>query len=290
MGLVTGKTTVTGIIGSPVSHSLSPVMQNRAFAALGLDWVYVPFPVSRAGLPRAVAGLAALGVAGFNVTIPHKVAIMPLLERVSPEAELIGAVNVVALQDGVLVGYNTDGCGLLEALRRDFGFSPAGRSILVLGAGGAARGAVAALGSAGAASIALANRSVAPAELLVADLAPRLPGLFLTAHPLERLRDASFLSRFELIVNTTSVGMAGDAFPGLVLSGLKPGLLVYDMVYAPPVTPLLSQARACGLAAGNGLSMLVAQGEAAFAIWTGQRAPAGCMAQALAGLAPPGNP
>jgi shikimate dehydrogenase len=150
---VTGKTTVVGIIGFPVTHSLSPVMHNAAFAALGLDWIYVPFQVPREGLARGVAGLAALGVAGFNVTIPHKVAIIPLLDRISPEAELAGAVNVVALQDGALVGYNTDGIGLVAALARAFGFTPAGRSVLVLGAGGAARAAVAALGSAGAARI-----------------------------------------------------------------------------------------------------------------------------------------
>ena len=290
MGPVTGRTTVTGIIGSPISHSLSPVMHNAAFAALGLDWVYVPFPVAVERLPQAVAGLAALGVAGFNVTIPHKVAVIPLLDRISPEAELIGAVNVVALQGGALVGYNTDGAGLLAALEREFGFAPAGRSILVLGAGGAARSAVAALGSAGAARVHLANRTAASAFRLAADLAPRLPGLALATDPLERLSDPSYLRSFDLIVNTTSVGMAGESFPGLVLSGLKHGLAVYDMVYAPPVTPLLSQARGCGVPAANGAGMLVAQGEAAFAIWTGRAAPKGCMAGALAALGKPGIP
>jgi shikimate dehydrogenase len=290
MAPVTGKTTVCGIIGSPVSHSLSPVMHNGAFAALGLDWVYVPFPVSREALPQAVSGLAALGVVGFNVTIPHKVSIMELLDRVSPEAQLAGAVNVVALQDAELVGYNTDGIGLLKVLRREFGFEPAGRSVLVLGAGGAARGAAAALGSAGAARLVLANRSAAAANELVASLSPRLPGLALCAQSLECLRDPSFLGSFDLIVNTTSVGMAGDAFPGLALEGLKPGLAVYDMVYAPPVTPLLSLARACGIPAANGIGMLIAQGEAAFAIWTGASAPRGCMAGALAGLGLPGIP
>ena len=290
MGAITGKTTVTGIIGSPVSHSLSPVMHNGAFAALGLDWIYVPFPVAPESLPQGVAGLAALGVAGFNVTIPHKVAIIPFLGRISPEAELIGAVNVVVLQGGELVGYNTDGIGLLKALQREFGFDPAGRSVLVLGAGGAARSAVATLGSAGARVVALANRSAAAADALVAGLAPQLPGVELSAHTLERLRDASFLGSFDLIVNTTSVGMGGDSFEGLSLMGLKPGLLVYDMVYAPPLTPLLAQARACGVQGANGIGMLVAQGEAAFAIWTGQSAPEGCMAAALSKLGRPGIP
>ena len=290
MALLTGRTTVSGIVGFPVAHSLSPVMHNAAFAALGLDWIFVPFPVAPEALPRAVAGLAALGVAGFNVTIPHKVAVIPLLDRVAPEAELIGAVNVVALQDGALVGYNTDGIGLLKALAREFGFDPAGRSVLVLGAGGAARGAVAALGSAGAARITVANRTPAAALDLVGSLAPRLPGVSLGADSLERLADPSFLGSFDLIVNTTSVGMGGESFAGLALSGLGTQLLVYDMVYAPPVTPLLAQARACGLRAANGIGMLVAQGEAAFAIWTGQSPPTGCLAGALAGLGMPGIP
>jgi shikimate dehydrogenase len=290
MAPVTGKTTVTGIIGHPVRHSLSPVMHNAAFAALGLDWIYVPFPVHPDSLPAAVAGLAALGVAGFNVTIPHKVAILPLLDRVSPEAELVGAVNVVALQEGVLVGYNTDGLGLLEALKREFGFSPAGRNVLVLGAGGAARGAVAALGSAGAARICLANRTLASARELVAGLAPRLPDLELGAETLELLGDPSRMSSFDLIVNTTSVGMAGDCFAGLNLAGLKPGLCVYDMVYAPPLTPLLARARELGIPAANGIGMLVAQGEAAFKVWTGQAPPEGCLAGALAALGMPGIP
>ena len=281
---------MAGIIGFPVTHSLSPVMHNAAFAALGLDWIYVPFQLPRERLAQGVAGLAALGVAGFNVTIPHKVAIIPLLDRISPEAELVGAVNVVALQNGELVGYNTDGIGLVASLRREFGFTPAGRSILVLGAGGAARGAVAALGSAGAARICLANRSAAPARELVASLAPRLPGLQLEADSLARLEEPSFLGSFDLIVNTTSLGMAGDSFAGLALSAQKPDLLVYDMVYAPPVTPLLAQARSFGLRAANGIGMLVAQGEAAFTIWTGCAPPDGCMAEALGALGLPGIP
>jgi shikimate dehydrogenase len=283
MFTVTGKTRVAGIIGFPVAHSLSPVMHNAAFASLGLDWVYVPFPVPPEGLQAAVAGLLALGVAGFSVTIPHKVAILPLLDRISPEAELIGAVNTVALRDGLLTGFNTDGIGLLAALAGKLGFSASGRSILVLGAGGAARSAVVALAGAGALRIDVANRSPENADTLVRSVSGRLMGCAVAAHSLERLAEPQYLSSFDLIVNTTSVGMKGDSFPGLVLSGLKPGLAVYDMVYAPPVTPLLAQAGSCGIAAANGLGMLVAQGEAAFAIWTGVAPPEGCMERALQG-------
>lgn len=282
MNAISGKTTIVGVIGHPVSHSLSPAMHNAAFAALGLDWVYLPFPVAPGNLPAAVAGLSALGAAGFNVTIPHKVAILPLLDRISPEAELIGAVNTVAIKDGVLTGYNTDGIGLLAALSGKLGFCAAGRSILVLGAGGAARSAVASLVGAGAARIDVANRSQGKARELVRLLTERRPSTSLFPESLERLGEPSYLGSFDLVVNTTSVGMAGDAFSGLDLSRGKPGLVVYDMVYAPPVTPLLAQAAACGIAAANGIGMLVGQGEAAFAIWTGVAAPKGCMERALA--------
>ncbi|GFO57962.1 shikimate dehydrogenase (NADP(+)) [Geomonas silvestris] len=290
MAPITGKTRLTGIIGWPIAHSLSPVMHNAAFAALGLDWSFVPFAVPPERLAEAVTGLSALGVSGFNVTIPHKVAIMPLLDRITPEAELIGAVNVVDNRDGVMTGYNTDGIGLLAALNEGFGFEPAGKSVLVLGAGGAARAAAAALGSAGASRIALANRSLESAAGLARALEPRLPGTAFSVHGLAALAERSFLEDFDLIVNTTSVGMADDAFPGLSLAGLKPGLAVYDMVYAPPVTPLMKEAVACGVPNANGLGMLVAQGEAAFAIWTGRTPPTGCMARALAALPSPGNP
>ncbi|HJV34802.1 shikimate dehydrogenase, partial [Geomonas sp.] len=231
---ISGKTTLTGIIGYPVSHSLSPLMHNAAFAALSLDWVYVPFPVAPERLAEGVRGLAALGVAGFNVTIPHKVAIIPLLDRIAPEAELIGAVNTVQVKDGLLTGYNTDGIGLLAALEGKLGFTPSGRSVLVLGAGGAARSALVSLALAGASRIDIVNRSLEKGEELAAELGGRL-SVTLAAAGLERLADAGYLKEFDLIVNTTSVGMAGDSFPGLSLAGLKSGAVLYDMVYAPPV-------------------------------------------------------
>ena len=279
MNGISGKTTVAGIIGSPVSHSLSPVMHNAAFAALGLDWVYVPFPVPPAGLPEAIAGLKALGVVGFNVTIPHKVAVLPLLDRIVPEAELIGAVNTVSIREGIATGFNTDGVGLLAALAAKLGFTPRDRSVLVLGAGGAARSALAALSGAKAARVAVANRSIEKGRDLVRQLAGRLPQTALDAFSLERLADPGFVGEFDLIVNTTSVGMAGDDFPALQLS--RPGPAIYDMVYAPAVTPLLARACAAEIPAANGLGMLVAQGEAAFAIWTGVHPPVGCMEGAL---------
>lgn len=288
---ITGKTRITGIIGWPVAHSLSPPMHNAAFKALGLDFAYVPFPVAPERLAAGVAGLAALGVAGFSVTIPHKVAILPLLDRVTPEAELIGAVNTVQVEEGRLTGYNTDGIGLLSALSSKLGFLPEGRNVLVLGAGGAARSAVASLGLARAGRVEVANRSPEAGRALAEAMRERLPWTAFASQPIDRVADRGYLASFDLVVNTTSVGMAGDGFAGLDLAALKPGACVYDMVYAPPVTPFLAQAEALGVPWANGLGMLAAQGEAAFRIWTGVAPPEGCMERALAACLPtPGNP
>ncbi|MBJ6799270.1 shikimate dehydrogenase [Geomonas propionica] len=281
---ITGKTTVTGIIGWPVSHSLSPVLHNAAFQALGMDWVYVPFPVPPERLAEGIAGLKSVGVAGFSVTIPHKVAIIPLLDQVTPEAELIGAVNTVVAREGKLTGHNTDGIGLIAALREKLCFDPAGKNVLVLGAGGAARSAVVSLALAGAAGVTIANRSLDTAAALAQLVAARLTQTAFTTRGLDSLSDAGFTGSFDLVVNTTSVGMAGDSFAGFALSSLKSGACLYDMVYAPPVTPLLAQAGALGIPCANGFAMLVAQGEAAFRIWTGATAPKGCMEGALAAL------
>lgn len=283
---ITGKTTVTGIIGAPVAHSLSPVMHNAAFRALKLDWVYVPFPVPPARLGAAVAGLAAAGVAGFNVTIPHKVAIMPFLDEIDPDAELIGAVNTVLVREGRLTGYNTDGLGLVAALADKLSFDPRGKQVLVIGAGGAARSAVVALARAGAVRVHVANRTKDAALALVALVAGRLQGTPCAAGPLDAVADPAFIGCFDLVVNTTSVGMSGDSVPGLDPALLKSGARVYDMVYAPPVTPLLEQSGALGIPCANGLGMLVAQGEAAFRIWTGVVPPEGCMERALAAFLP----
>jgi shikimate dehydrogenase len=281
MNTVSAKTRVVGIIGCPVAHSLSPSMHNAAFAALGLDWVYVPFPVAANELSQAVAGLKALGVAGFNVTIPHKVAILPLLDRLSPEAELIGAVNTVSCEGGHLTGFNTDASGLLAALGAKLDFHATGRSILILGAGGAARSAFFALAGAGASRIDLANRSIEKACHLVSLLKSRKTDAACAAVSLKRLAEPGYLGEFDLIINTTSVGMGGDAFTGLEFAKVKPGLALFDMVYAPPVTPLLASARLAGIRAANGIGMLVAQGEKAFAIWTGLTPPAGIMERSL---------
>ncbi|HOP40688.1 MAG TPA: shikimate dehydrogenase [Geobacteraceae bacterium] len=279
--IISGKTRVLGIIGSPVGHSLSPVMQNAAIAELGIDYVYVPFPVEPDYLGEAVEGLRRLGVWGFNVTIPHKSSIIPLLDRIAPEAGLCGAVNTVCREGDQLVGYNTDGVGFLASARAELGFEPGGSKVLILGAGGAARGAVASLAKAGVAEVIIANRTRERGVSLAEDFQAAFPGVRLVVSSLAVDELEGYFRGVDLLVNTTSVGMNGTKFESLPLSALRSCAKVYDMVYVPAETPLLASAKKRELACANGIGMLVSQGEAAFSLWTGEKPPYGVMRQKL---------
>jgi len=278
---ISGKTRVVGIIGSPVGHSLSPAMQNAAIDELGLDYVYVPFPVEPDFLGQAVEGLRRLGIWGCNVTIPHKSAIIPFLDRISPDAELCGAVNTVCREGDLLVGYNTDGAGFLASLREDLDHDPCGSSLLLLGAGGAARGAIVALSGAGASRIVIANRTRERGAALVERFQAVFPAVQFITSSLGAEELGEHLRETDLLVNTTSVGMNGTSFDSMPLSELRSPGKVYDMVYVPAETPLLIAAKERGLASANGLGMLAAQGAAAFSLWTGREAPSAVMRQKL---------
>ncbi|KAB0669662.1 shikimate dehydrogenase [Oryzomonas sagensis] len=277
---LSGASKVFGIIGHPVRHSLSPAMQNAAMQAGGLDGVYVPFDVRPEELGEAVAGLRALGVRGANVTIPHKVGIIPYLDGLDESAAAAGAVNTVNNEDGRLIGYNTDGDGLVRSLAEECAFLPERSTVVIIGAGGAARGAVAAICRAGARRVIVANRSKDRAAALVAAMAERYPGVALMVAEYGEQMTTS-LHEAGLVVNTTSLGMNNEVIAGLDLGALPPTCVVYDMVYAPPVTPLLQEARRLGLRHANGLGMLAAQGELAFRIWTGKMPPPGLMKRIL---------
>jgi shikimate dehydrogenase len=280
---LSGYSKVFGIIGHPVRHSLSPVMQNAAMQASGLDGAYVPFDVQAECLGEAVAGLRALGVKGVNVTIPHKTGIIPYLDGLDESAAAAGAVNTVNNEDGRLIGYNTDGDGLVRSLAEECTFIPEQSTIVIIGAGGAARGAVAAICRAGARRVIVANRSKDRAAALVAAMGTRYPDVTLVvAEYGEQVTTA--LHDADLVVNTTSLGMNGEVIAGLDLGALPLTCVVYDMVYAPPVTPLLHEARRLGLRHANGLGMLAAQGELAFRIWTGNMPPLGLMRRVLTGI------
>ncbi len=281
---IRGTTGILGIFGDPVAHSLSPAMQNAALRQCGIDAVYVPFHVRPQRLEGAVAAVRSLDIRGVNVTVPHKEEICRYLDAIDAEARLIGAVNTIVNRQGTLTGYNTDGLGLLRSLEEDFGFRPEGRRILLLGAGGACRAALVALARAGAAWIGVANRTRSRADALVREFEKKLVGTSFASFASLNLQAealAAVLPDADLVVNTSSVGLKGEAFAALPLDALNPRASVYDMVYLPGGTPLLRTARERGHRAADGSGMLAAQGEEAFRLWTGVSPPAGQMRAAV---------
>ncbi len=253
---LTARARLAGVIGWPVSHSRSPLLHNHWLARYGIDGAYVPLPVPPEKLAAAVAGLAAAGFRGVNVTVPHKVAVAALCDELRPAAQAAGAVNTLVFEGGRTVGDNTDGAGFLANLR-EHGVEPA--PALLLGAGGAARAIAAALLAEGV-PVTVANRS--PGR--TAALAAALPGLATAGW--QARHD---LSSYSLLVNATSLGMQGQPPLDLDLSSAPAGLTVCDIVYAPLQTPLLTAARGHRLTAIGGLGMLLHQAVPGFAAWFG---------------------
>jgi shikimate dehydrogenase len=271
-----GGTRVYAILGDPVAHSLSPAMQNAAFAASGLDAVYVPLRVDTDGLAVAVAGLRACGVAGWNVTVPHKEAMVALVDELRPRARACGAVNTVVRTARGLVGDNTDGAGFVAALRGT-GRSPRGMEILLVGAGGSARGVAAALLAAGARRLVIANRTRARADELAATLRTGRA----VAAGLDVLADRAALARLALIVNCTSATLDAAALPRIPFAATRVDVLCCDLMYGEP-SPFLRHAARAHRATMDGLGMLLHQGALAFTLWTRRRAPLEAMRRALA--------
>jgi len=280
---LSASTHVVGVVGFPVAHSLSPLLHNTAFAHLGVDWVSVGFTVHPGHAAAALAGARELGISGLSVTMPHKEDVAAAVAVRTPVAEQLAAVNCVADEDGVWLGDNTDGAGLVAALARGGRFDPGGRRCLVVGAGGAARAAVAALAAAGAAEVVVVNRT--PGR---ADTAAALAG------PAGRVGTTEDARSCDLIVNATPAGMddvdgapaAWPVDPGL----LGPGQVVVDLVYHPPVTPWLEAAAGRGATVQNGLGMLVHQAALQVERWTGREAPVDAMWAAVADRTGPGAP
>ena len=267
--LLTGHTRIVGVIGDPVEHSRSPQMHNAAFAKAGLDYVYVPFHVRPADLADAIAGFKAINVVGINVTLPHKQAVISHLTSISREAELIGAVNTLTFTEEGIHGDNTDAPGVLRALEENGNMSvPVGENVVVLGAGGAARAVVVALALAGVASVTIANRTVEKAVSLAEEMSQKT-GVFMQGLGLADARLPAAVREGMLLINTATVSM--DATHPLLISAdwLQPNTIVYDIVYTPPVTPLMRAAAARGCETLGGIGMLVHQGAIAFETWTG---------------------
>ncbi len=277
---VTGKTAICGVIGDPIAHTVSPAMHNAAFRALRLDYVYVPFHVREARLGDAIAGMRALDIKGLNVTIPHKVAVMKLLDKLEPLAEQIGAVNTIINSGGKLTGDNTDASGFIRALHEK-GVAPEGKRAVIIGAGGAARAIAFALASCGA-SMVILNRieELNWAQQLAARVAP-VSGQQANALELNGENLARALDSAELVVNATPVGMSPHPDASPIPTGLlRSGIIVFDSVYNPSRTRLLREAREAGAITVGGLDMLVWQGALAFEKWTGMKAPVEQMREA----------
>ncbi|HOU16118.1 MAG TPA: shikimate dehydrogenase [Anaerolineae bacterium] len=274
---INGHTTLVGLIAWPVGHSVSPPMHNAAFEALGLNWCYVPLPVAPSQVENAVRGVAALGFRGVNVTVPHKQAVLPALDVIAPDAARFGAVNTIVIErdtDGrpVITGHNTDYQGFLGSLRQG-GFEPAGKSAVVVGAGGAGRAVVFGLLQANARDVLVLDTQPRQVQSLLADLGGN--GVPLRTAPLSTEILVESARAADLLVNATPVGMSPQIHASIWpdAASFPAHLTVFDLVYNPQETQLLRQARAAGALAIDGLDMLVRQGAIAFELWTGQQAP-----------------
>jgi len=257
------------LLGNPLGHSVSPPMHNRVFQSLGMDYCYLPVEVSDENLEKVFAGLTRMNVAGFNVTIPHKIRIMEYLDELDPLAATIGAVNTICVQDGKTKGYNTDGIGFIRMLEEETGISVEGKRFFLLGCGGAARAISMTLAYQGAEKIIICNRTRAKAEALAAEINDKIRNCAEVVGE-STGEQARALNNCAVLINCTSLGMhpAENVLP-LDESLLLPHLIVVDIVYNPLMTRLLLAAKAKGCSIVAGLGMLIYQGAAGFKLWTG---------------------
>ncbi|WP_421380001.1 shikimate dehydrogenase [Bacillus salacetis] len=254
-----------GVIGNPIAHSMSPLMHNDAFKANGIAGHYRPFLVKSEELEKAVEGLKALGVQGFNVTIPHKRAVMPLLDEVDSLAEAIGAVNTVIRKEDRFIGYNTDGMGFLRSLRESCPFPLDDKKVLIIGAGGAARAIFYSLAASGIQNIDICNRTPERGENIIKDCPFTCTSASLSLQQAEQ-----GMEKYDIIVQTTSVGMYPDtnAMP-VNVNRIKEGAFISDIIYNPLDTKIIKTFRRLGGQGDNGIGMFVHQGALAFELWTG---------------------
>lgn len=267
--MITGTTKLLGVIGHPVEHSLSPVMHNAAIARMGLDYVYVPFPVDPQNLKVALQGFASIGVVGFNATIPHKQAIIPLLSEISPIAEAVGAVNTVTRSDNGWIGTNTDVEGFLAPLKTTYNRDWSQTVAVVLGNGGAARAVVAGCAKLGCAEIYVVGRNTQKLDEFRNSWVNS--PLFANLQVCEWHSLLKLIPQANLLVNTTPIGMYPKVEESPLsaedMAQLPREAIAYDLIYKPKPTKFLQQAQQGGLTAIDGLEMLVQQGAAALKIW-----------------------
>ena len=264
---INGRTRLAGVIGNPLDHTLSPAMHNAVYEALELDWVYIPLPLAdETDLMRFLGAARVLPFVGFNVTMPFKQSMLSMCDEVAMLAKMAGAVNTVHCVDGRFIGYNTDGRGLVESIAADTGFSPEGRSIAIVGAGGAAGAALVALILGKAARVSIVNRSLERADELVERVESHARSTELRTVSLISAEET--ITTADLVINATPLGMKhGDPSP-VPGEWFSANQVACDMIYQPTTTPFVDAARAAGATAVDGLGMLVHQGAIAVDIWS----------------------
>ncbi|MBL8025587.1 MAG: shikimate dehydrogenase [Fibrobacteres bacterium] len=269
---VTGTTKLIGVMGWPVSHSRSPRMHNAALQAMKLDFIYVPLPVDPRNVKAAVEAIRAFNMAGSNVTIPHKESVVPYMDKLTDTAKLIGAVNTIVNNNGKLTGHTTDPEGICGALNRaGSGFN--GQNVVIVGSGGSARTALFTALLNGAAKVTLLARNKKKSAALLTSVKKSIKGSRVDAVEMATCEASDAVKEADLLINSTPIGMGALAKETPVDKKLlHSGLTVFDMVYAPPVTRLLREAKASGAKTVQGIDMLVCQGMASFEMWTGKKA------------------
>ncbi|WP_036718809.1 shikimate dehydrogenase [Paenibacillus harenae] len=275
---IDSHTILYGVIGDPIRHSKSPIMMNRAFRETGINGIYAAFHVTGGRVADFAAGVRAMGIRGVNVTIPHKLDIMSVLDEIDAGAQAIGAVNTIVNEDGRLIGYNTDGIGYVRSLKEEAAEEGlAGKRIVVIGAGGAARGIVYALAGESPARITIANRTV--------DRARELADAFRAKCDIEAVPDEQLQAacrEADIVINTTSIGMFPNTEGTPVdAAWLKPDAVASDLIYNPLKTTFLQQAQHRGCRIHGGLGMFIYQGAYAFEYWTGRPAPVSAMRESV---------
>lgn len=279
---VNGKTKVVGLIGYPVEHTFSPSMHNAAFGSIGLNMVYLPFSIKPENLSNALDGIRGLDLIGANVTIPYKEKVISCLDKLSSEAEMIGAVNTIVNNDGILKGYNTDGLGFIRSLEEDAGVTPEDKSVMILGAGGAAKAVAFQLALSGIQELTLAVRRLDEGNKLSNDIGEKT-GIKTKVIGLNDVETGGKLREIDILINATPIGMSPNVedMPPVNLKQIPDDAIVCDLIYNPAETQLLAQAKGRGLKTLNGIGMLLYQGALAFELWTGIKPPIEIMKKAL---------
>jgi shikimate dehydrogenase len=276
---ITGQTKVYGVFGYPVHHSLSPVMHNAAFEYIGFDAVYVPFEVRQENIGDALKGINSLGIKGINLTIPHKQMCIPWIKKLSEEAGYVKSVNTIDVKEDGLYGYTTDGEGFLKAIKEELNWQPKLSNVLILGSGGAARAIGFRLALSGVSSMYLVDIVRGRSEELANDIRKNIKNC--NVYSIEREQIEDYIEKCNCVVQATPLGMKKQDPLPINIELLHKSLVVYDLVYNTPATPLVKQARRKKIKAATGLMMLLYQGALSFEIWTGKKAPIEVMKKAL---------